>query len=258
MNGVPANTSTPQPQDRNVTQNGQNQAKNKTSPPALVESIKGVWLAGKSISCMHLDRPGRQGKFCLVEAVCKLYFNGCSVNEFLYALENVLKVPLVTCTDEEEKSFIHYYSLPVSVLKCNKMINYKDLDEYFPQLSYVFREKTGSNGESQSQTSNSNKTNSAKGEDLSRKRHLSANSGPIGKQPCRRLEATVQRLMSQQESQIIGKLKLVTIDLSFLYFTIFPSQKYNFHSIDYKIRVLENIANFDYMFSTQKGGKTAI
>ncbi|XP_048734184.1 uncharacterized protein LOC125650180 [Ostrea edulis] len=203
VNGVPANTSTPQPQDRNVTQNGQNQAKNKTSPPALVESIKGVWLAGKSISCMHLDRPGRQGKFCLVEAVCKLYFNGCSVNEFLYALENVLKVPLVTCTDEEEKSFIHYYSLPVSVLKCNKMINYKDLDEYFPQLSYVFREKTGSNGESQSQTSNSNKTNSAKGEDLSRKRHLSANSGPIGKQPCRRLEATVQRLMSQQESQII-------------------------------------------------------
>jgi hypothetical protein len=205
VNGVPGSIHQHPPQDRNVTQNGQNQAKNKTSPPALVESIKGVWLAGKSISCMHLDRPGRQGKFCLVEAVCKLYFNGCSVNEFLYALENVLKVPLVTCTDEEEKSFIHYYSLPVSVLKCNKMINYKDLDEYFPQLSYVFREKTGSNGESQSQTSNKNSAKGG-GEDLSRKRPSSANSGPVSKQPCRRLEATVQRLMSQQESQISGKL----------------------------------------------------
>ncbi|XP_061172928.1 uncharacterized protein LOC133182196 isoform X1 [Saccostrea echinata] len=203
VNGVAGNTSVSLPQERNVSQNGQNQTKNKTTPPALVESIKGVWLAGKSISCMHLDRPGRQGKFCLVEAVCKLYFNGCSVNEFLYALENVLKVPLVTCTDEEEKSFIHYYSLPVSVLKCNKMINYNDLNEYFPQLSYVFREKTGSTSDSQSsQTSTSNKNPSKSiSEDLSRKRPLNTNSGPASKQPCRRLEATVQRLMSQQESQ---------------------------------------------------------
>lgn len=206
VNEVPGNKPEPPPQEKNTphnSQNGQNHTKEKTSPPALVESIKGVWLAGKSISCMHLNRPGRQGKFCLVEAVCKLYFNGCSVNEFLYALENVLKVPLVTCTDEEEKSFIFYYSLPVTVLKCNKMINYDDLNEYFPQLSYVFREKTGSNGDSQSNPNSTSNKSQARGvgEDLSKKRPMNTNGGPPSKQPCRKLEATVQRLLSQQESQ---------------------------------------------------------
>lgn len=213
VNEVPGNKPEPPPQEKSTpqnSQNGQNHTKEKTSPPALVESIKGVWLAGKSISCMHLNRPGRQGKFCLVEAVCKLYFNGCSVNEFLYALENVLKVPLVTCTDEEEKSFIYYYSLPVTVLKCNKMINYDDLNEYFPQLSYVFREKTGSNGDSQSNPNSTSNKSQARGvgEDLSRKRPINTNGGPPSKQPCRKLEATVQRLLSQQESQKTGKKQL--------------------------------------------------
>ncbi|KAK3601032.1 hypothetical protein CHS0354_029252 [Potamilus streckersoni] len=103
--------------------------------------IKGAWLNGKSISCLHIETPERKGRYCLVEAVCKLYFNGGGVNEFLFALENVLNVPLLTCTDEEEKAFIQYYNLPVTVLKCNKMISFDDLKNYFPQLSYMFPEK---------------------------------------------------------------------------------------------------------------------
>ncbi|KAL3866478.1 hypothetical protein ACJMK2_043785 [Sinanodonta woodiana] len=103
--------------------------------------IKGAWLNGKSISCLHIETPERKGRYCLVEAVCKLYFNGCSVNEFLFALENVLNVSLLSCTDEEEKAFIHYYNLPVTVLKCNKVISFDDLNKFFPQLSYMFPEK---------------------------------------------------------------------------------------------------------------------
>ncbi|KAL3866481.1 hypothetical protein ACJMK2_043775, partial [Sinanodonta woodiana] len=103
--------------------------------------IKGAWLNGKSISCLHIETPERKGRYCLVEAVCNLYFNGCSVNEFLFALENVLNVSLLSCTDEEEKAFIHYYNLPMTVLKCNKVISFDDLNKFFPQLSYMFPEK---------------------------------------------------------------------------------------------------------------------
>lgn len=132
---------------------------------------------------MYLNRFGRQGKFCFVEVVCKFYFNGCSVNEFFYVLENVLKVFLVICIDEEEKSFIYYYSLFVIVLKCNKMINYDDLNEYFFQLLYVFREKIGLNGDSQSNLNfilNKNQVRGV-GEDLFRKRFININGGLFSK-----------------------------------------------------------------------------
>lgn len=112
-----------------------------TITSSYADSIKGAWLNNKSISCLHLDKPGRKGRFCLVEAVCKLYFNGYSVLEFLFALEKVLNVSLMICNDEEEKAFIQYYSLPVEVLKCNKMIEFDDLKKFFPQLSYMFPDK---------------------------------------------------------------------------------------------------------------------
>lgn len=111
------------------------------SQVSLVKCIEGAWLNNKSISCLCLDQGDRIGRYCLVEAVCKLYFNGCSVNEFLFALENVLNVPLLTCNEVEEKAFIQYYSLPVVTLKCNKMIKFDDLEKYFPQLTYMFPSK---------------------------------------------------------------------------------------------------------------------
>ncbi|KAK3098761.1 hypothetical protein FSP39_022845 [Pinctada imbricata] len=181
----------------------------KSPIPGLVDKIKGVWLAGKSISCMHLDRPQRKGKFCLVEAVCKLYFNGCSVNEFLYALENVLGVPLMTCTDDEEKSFIHYYSLPVTVLKCNKMIDFDDLEKFFPQLSYMFRDKTGANGEpskapTTNDSSNANSVSVSEKENIevNRKRLSGPSSGPPVKKKNNRLDEITKRLMTQHESSM--------------------------------------------------------
>jgi len=107
----------------------------------LTQCIRGAWLNNKSISCLFVEKGSRAGQYCLVEAVCKLYFNGCRVKEFLFALENVLNVPLTNCTDAEERAFIQYYSLPVQELKCNKMITFKDLEKYFPQLSYMFPSK---------------------------------------------------------------------------------------------------------------------
>jgi hypothetical protein len=191
----------------------ENKEPEKCINQVLVESIKGVWLGGKSISCMHLNCPGRSGKFCLVEAVCKLYFSGCSVNEFLYALENVLKVPLVTCTDDEEKAFIHYYSLPVTVLKCNKMIDFEDLEKFFPQLSYVFKEKTGNGTPHKTLSQSTDESSSAKSspqfpampltisemqQQSNKRQNETPNSGPPAK-ASKRLEDTVQRLMHQQE-----------------------------------------------------------
>ncbi|XP_033749411.1 uncharacterized protein LOC117334082 [Pecten maximus] len=197
----------------------------KSEVPSLTECIKGVWLGGKSISCMHLNGPKRTGKFCLVEAVCKLYFNGCSVNEFLFALENVLNVPLVTCTDEEEKAFIHYYSLPVTVLKCNKMIDFDDLEKFFPQLTYVFRGKIGStephktlsqNGSAQTQspdktnngTSTATNHENQNGDQTFVQQRKRANSSmPPGqsKLPCRRLDEAVRKLHSQQKINDSGE-----------------------------------------------------
>ena len=112
-----------------------------TASDSVDACIKGAWLNNKSISCLFIDDDARKGQYCLVEAVCKLYFNGCSVNEFLFALENVLNVPLLVCNDPEEKAFIQYYSLPVVELKCNKMIRFEDLERYFPQLTYMFPSK---------------------------------------------------------------------------------------------------------------------
>lgn len=123
----------PQPQTLTALPNA-----TKNQPTAC---IKGAWLNNKSISCLFVEEETRKGQYCLVEAVCKLYFNGCSVNEFLFALKNVLNVPLLTCNDAEEKAFIQYYSLPVSELKCNKMIGFEDLEKYFPQLTYMFPSK---------------------------------------------------------------------------------------------------------------------
>lgn len=202
---------------------GKPEENRKAEVPSLTECIKGVWLGGKSISCMHLNGPKRTGKFCLVEAVCKLYFNGCSVNEFLFALENVLNVPLVTCTDEEEKAFIHYYSLPVTVLKCNKMIDFDDLEKFFPQLTYVFRGKIGSTEPHKTLSQNGGATSPDKANDSAstktnyenqngsqnsahqRKRPNSNVPPGLNKQPCRRLDEAVRKLHSQQKGNENGE-----------------------------------------------------
>ncbi|XP_050402796.1 uncharacterized protein LOC126819031 [Patella vulgata] len=178
-----------------------------TSKPSSSNHLKieGVVLNGKSISCLNLNSTGRQGKFCLVEAVCKLYFSQCNINEFLYVLQKVLNVPLYSCKDEEEKSFIQYYNLPVNVLKCNKMVKLSDLDNFFPHMSYIINQtssdsasSSSSNRENAGQTANPQSMGGVNlppegGTTASRKRASSGQGGPESKQSCK-LEQIMQRL----------------------------------------------------------------
>ena len=108
----------------------------------LVGDIRAEMVHGKSISCMMRNSPERTGSFCLVEAVAKLYFPKCSLSEFVNALQNVLHISLPVCTEQEAKAFIHFYNLPVNKLNDNHMINLTDLNNYFPQISYMFRHST--------------------------------------------------------------------------------------------------------------------
>ncbi|RUS80474.1 hypothetical protein EGW08_011752, partial [Elysia chlorotica] len=104
----------------------------------LKQRILACLVNGKSISCLHIDTPSRRGRFCLVEAVSKLYFPAVPLQEFVKVLQAILKINLLECTPEEEAAFVQYYNLPVSKLKCNKIIAVDDLDKFFPQLNYMF------------------------------------------------------------------------------------------------------------------------
>lgn len=115
-----------------------NPAKNAHPCSNFSHAISACLVNGKSISCINVDLPHRNGRFCLVEAVSKLYFPTVPLAEFLKVLHEVLKVNLHECTSEEEAAFVQYYNLPVNKLKCNRIIKVDDLEMYFPQLNYMF------------------------------------------------------------------------------------------------------------------------
>ncbi|XP_013065562.2 uncharacterized protein LOC106054299 isoform X1 [Biomphalaria glabrata] len=104
----------------------------------LSRMISACLVNGKSISCLNVNFSHRKGNFCLVEAVSKLYFPTVPLAEFVKVLQTILKVNLYECTAEEEAAFVQYYNLPVNKLKCNKIIRVDDLENYFPQLNYMF------------------------------------------------------------------------------------------------------------------------
>lgn len=107
-------------------------------PDHLVNCINIILVHGKKISCMQRCGEFRNGSFCLVEAVLKLYFPNCRLSEFVSALRNVLRINLWKCSQPETDAFIRYYKLPVSKLNDDSMINLNDLIHYFPQISYMF------------------------------------------------------------------------------------------------------------------------
>ena len=133
---LPSAESAPKPE---LAQHGKGPARPEPDHLKLVADIKAVMVQGKSISCMRRNSPERTGNFCLVEAVAKLYFPKCSLPEFVNALQNVLQINLPVCSEQEAKAFIHFYNLPVTSLNDNHMINLEDLNNYFPQISYMFR-----------------------------------------------------------------------------------------------------------------------
>ena len=70
-----------------------------------------------------------------------MYFPNCTLEEFQFALEKSLQVPLVKLTEDEERSFISFYNIPTKTLMCNKVIRLAEFQELIPQLKCMFRDK---------------------------------------------------------------------------------------------------------------------
>lgn len=124
------------PAQSQMPSSGSNSINNRSS--SLSKNISACLVNGKSISCLNMSGSNRNGQFCLVEAVSKLYFPTVPIWEFVKVLQHVLKATLHECSPQEEAAFVQYYNLPVPKLKCNKMIMVDDLTKYFPQLNYIF------------------------------------------------------------------------------------------------------------------------
>ena len=98
--------------------------------------IKPVKLCGKTVSCISR----KDGKYTLIEAVCKVFFPGTLLQEFLYAIKNILEVPIRKLSNEEELAFLNFYELPPTAggLSCISAINIKHFDEIIPGLRILF------------------------------------------------------------------------------------------------------------------------
>ncbi len=77
----------------------------------------------------------------VLTCIFRVFFPYVNMEEFRYAVELVLSVPVLTLTDEEEKGFIQFYGLPTSKLKCKKAIKLVDFSQYLPQLRYMYKER---------------------------------------------------------------------------------------------------------------------
>ncbi|GFO19252.1 hypothetical protein PoB_004575700 [Plakobranchus ocellatus] len=169
--------------------------KNSLEKTDLKQRILACLVNGKSISCLHIDTPARRGRFCLVEAVSKLYFPAVPLQEFVKVLQVVLNINLLECTPEEEAAFVQYYNLPVSKLKCNKIIAVDDLDKFFPQLNYMFSKCTATETGLSSGQGSSIVSNTSTSTDRHKRTQSSPLSGPLPKQIAQpRLESVVQKL----------------------------------------------------------------
>ena len=120
--------------------------------------IKPIEFQGKTISCLTKDGES----YALVEAIARVYFSQCTLQEFQNVLESVLFMPVTVLTDSEERAFIQFYKLPTNSLMCNKVVKLVDFENYLPQLRYMFKPKEATASTSSvSQATNNNKPGSS-------------------------------------------------------------------------------------------------
>ena len=98
--------------------------------------IKPVELCGKTVSCINR----RDGKYTLIEAVCKVFFPSTPLIEFKYAIEKIIKVPVHILSDEEEGAFLRFYELSLTAggLGCKSSINITHFKAIIPRLAMLF------------------------------------------------------------------------------------------------------------------------
>ena len=104
--------------------------------------IKPVRLSGKTVSCIL--RPTTGERYALVEALARLYFPQCTLQEFQKALQDLLRIPLEELTPVEEQEFINFYDLPVRSLKCKTIAPIRSFEAFFQHLKYLFKDKKAS------------------------------------------------------------------------------------------------------------------
>ena len=103
--------------------------------------IKLVELYGEIVACVST----RYGKYTLIESVCKIFFPGTVLQEFQYAIEKIIKVPIHILSDKEERAFLRFYELPPTAgLSYKSSINITYLKKIIPRLKMMFggQEKT--------------------------------------------------------------------------------------------------------------------
>lgn len=105
----------------------------------MLEQIQPIDFHGKKISCLVKEDTNQQ--FALIEAISRVYFPQCSLDEFINAVATVLQISIYQLNRDEEKAFITFYGLPTESLKCNKVLNLRELDQFMPQMKYMFRDR---------------------------------------------------------------------------------------------------------------------
>ena len=108
----------------------------KATSKAEAVMIEPVELCGKTVSCITRH----DGKYTLIEAVCKVFFPGTTVQEFQYAIEKIIKVPIHKLSDEEEWAFLRFYEFPPTTggLGCKSSINITHFKAILPRLRMMF------------------------------------------------------------------------------------------------------------------------
>ncbi len=123
----------PQDQKRPRYQSSQDDSLKSTSCNKV--SIQPADFHGRVISCLLGRNKRRLG---LVEAISRVYFPKSALADFLHILQVVLQLPTYPLDVAEEAAFIEFYKLPTKRLKCRKVLDLEDLDQYMPQLQHMY------------------------------------------------------------------------------------------------------------------------
>lgn len=113
----------------------------RTSGSMVAPPIQPLMFQDKTISCIM-----RGGvKFVLVEAISRVFFPDASVEDFLFALRNVLRLEISRLDKAEEQSLINFYGLRTESLRCNLAIRFTDLEANMEQLQRMLTRPQDSN-----------------------------------------------------------------------------------------------------------------
>lgn len=105
----------------------------------MLHAMKPDNFQGKSISLMHRHiGSGRILKIALVEALVKVCFENVTTEQFLSAMEHRFNFHLEDCTRDEELTFIQFYTLPTTQLKCKKVISIDFFAQCYEALKTSF------------------------------------------------------------------------------------------------------------------------